>query len=201
MNVFKNFLVPKIDFKRDIIRARIWFPYGKRLLANNMTGQADIKLCKLGGGWLLVKQMYQELFFPSRAKEAKNQKEKKNAWSQVRPIRAQKARSHMGHGCLGASVEMELGCSGFAAVSFLCTSVVRRFSAARAQVVTLFATPSWTVQGKRLLNTGVDVQVLKGLLEAVFESRVFFVSWAKREPDSITSHEPSTSQPWVKPIR
>ena len=82
MDVFKNFLFPKIDFKRDIIRAKIWFPYGKRLLANNMTGQADVKLCKLGGGWLLVKEMYQALFFfPSRAKEAKNQK--KNAWSQV----------------------------------------------------------------------------------------------------------------------
>ena len=32
------------------IRAKIWFPYGKRLLANNMTGQADVRLCKLGGG-------------------------------------------------------------------------------------------------------------------------------------------------------
>ena len=75
MDVLKNFLFPKIDFKRDIIRAKIWFPYGKRLLANNMTGQADVKLCKLGGGWLLVKEMYQALFFfPSRAKEAKKQK-------------------------------------------------------------------------------------------------------------------------------
>ena len=46
----KNFLSPKIDFKRDIIRAKIWFPYGKRLLANNMTGQGDVRLCKLGGG-------------------------------------------------------------------------------------------------------------------------------------------------------
>ena len=26
------------------------FLYGKRLLANNMTGQADVTLCKLGGG-------------------------------------------------------------------------------------------------------------------------------------------------------
>ena len=48
--VLKNFLFPKIDFKRDIIRAKIWFPYGKRLLANNMTGQGDVTLCKLGGG-------------------------------------------------------------------------------------------------------------------------------------------------------
>ena len=28
---------------------------GKRLLANNMKDQADVKLCKLGGGWRLVK--------------------------------------------------------------------------------------------------------------------------------------------------
>ena len=54
MDLLKNFLFPKIDFKK-IIRAKIWFPYGKRLLANNMTGQADIRLFKLGGGWLLVK--------------------------------------------------------------------------------------------------------------------------------------------------
>ena len=78
MDVFKNFLFPKIDFKRDIIRAKIWFPYGKRLLANNMTGQADIKLCKLGGGWLLVKQMYQELFFfPLEPKKQRTKKKKK----------------------------------------------------------------------------------------------------------------------------
>ena len=77
MDVLKNFLFPKIDFKRDIIRAKIWFPYGKRLLANNMTGQADVRLCKLGGGWWLVKWMYQALFFPSQAKEANKQKKKK----------------------------------------------------------------------------------------------------------------------------
>ena len=47
MDVLKNFLSPKIDFKSDI---KIWFPYGKPLLANNMTGQADVTLCKLGGG-------------------------------------------------------------------------------------------------------------------------------------------------------
>ena len=47
MDVLKNFPFPKIDFKRDI---KIWFPFGKRLLANNMTGQADVTLCKLGGG-------------------------------------------------------------------------------------------------------------------------------------------------------
>ena len=44
------YILLKIDFKRDIIRAKIWFPYGKRLLANNMTGQGDVRLCKLGGG-------------------------------------------------------------------------------------------------------------------------------------------------------
>ena len=47
----KKFPFPKIDVKRDIIRAKIWFPYGKRLLAdNNMTGERDVRLCKLGGG-------------------------------------------------------------------------------------------------------------------------------------------------------
>ena len=76
MDVLKNFLFPKIDFKRDIIRAKIWFPYGKRLLANNMTGQADVRLCKLEGGWWLVKlECIRRYFFPSRAKEAKKQKE------------------------------------------------------------------------------------------------------------------------------
>ena len=39
MDVLKNFLFLKIDFKRDIIPAKIWFPSGKRLLANNMTRQ------------------------------------------------------------------------------------------------------------------------------------------------------------------
>ena len=48
MDVLKNFLFPKIDFKRDIIRAKIWFPYGKRLLANNMTGQEDVGLLRNG---------------------------------------------------------------------------------------------------------------------------------------------------------
>ena len=85
MDVLKNSFFPKIDFKRDIIRAKIWFPSCKRWLANNMTGQADVRLCKLGGGWRLVKWMYQALFFLPRAKEAKKQKQKNNnnAWSQV----------------------------------------------------------------------------------------------------------------------
>ena len=39
MNVLKTFLFPKIDFKRDIIPAKIWFPSGKRWLANDMTSQ------------------------------------------------------------------------------------------------------------------------------------------------------------------
>ena len=39
MDVFKNFLFLKIDFKRDIIAANIWFSYGKRLLTNNITSQ------------------------------------------------------------------------------------------------------------------------------------------------------------------
>ena len=30
MDVLKKFLFPKINFKRDIIRAEIWFPSGKR---------------------------------------------------------------------------------------------------------------------------------------------------------------------------
>ena len=50
MDVLKNFLFPKIYLKRDIIRAKIWLPYGKRLLANNMTRQGDVRLCKLGDG-------------------------------------------------------------------------------------------------------------------------------------------------------
>ena len=50
MDVLKNFLFPKIDFKRDIIHAKIWFPYRKRLLASNMKGQGDVRLCKLEGG-------------------------------------------------------------------------------------------------------------------------------------------------------
>ena len=74
MDVLKIFFSLKIDFKRDIIRAKIWFPHGKRLLANNMTGQADVRLCKLGGGWRLVKWMYQALFFSVSSQEAKKSK-------------------------------------------------------------------------------------------------------------------------------
>ena len=49
MDVLKKFLFPKINFKRDIICAKMGFPSGKRCLANNMSAQADVTLCKLGG--------------------------------------------------------------------------------------------------------------------------------------------------------
>ena len=39
MDELKNFLFPEIDSKREIIPAKIWFPSGKRWLANNMTSQ------------------------------------------------------------------------------------------------------------------------------------------------------------------
>ena len=74
LNILKNFLFPKIHFERDIIPAKVWFLSGKRWLANNMTGQADIRLCKLGSRWWLVKWMCQALFFSlssQRSKEAK----------------------------------------------------------------------------------------------------------------------------------
>ena len=64
-----DFLFLKIDLERDIIPAKIWFLSGKRWLANNMTGQVDVRLCKLGGGWWLVKWMYQALFFPLEPKK------------------------------------------------------------------------------------------------------------------------------------
>ena len=54
MDILKKFLFPKINFKRDIICAKMWFPSGKRWLANIMTGQGDVTLCKLGGGWQIV---------------------------------------------------------------------------------------------------------------------------------------------------
>ena len=74
MDVLKNFLSLKL-ISRDIIPDKIWFLSGKRWLANNMTGQADVRLCKLGGGWRLVKWMYQVLFFSLLSQlEAKKQK-------------------------------------------------------------------------------------------------------------------------------
>ena len=60
-------------WKAPIIPAKVWFLSGKRWLANNMTGQADVRLCKLGGAWWLVKSMYQALLFSlssQRSKEA-----------------------------------------------------------------------------------------------------------------------------------
>ena len=50
-------------------------------MTNNMTGQADVRLCKLGGGWQLVKWIYQALFFFSlssqRSKKEKQKKKKR----------------------------------------------------------------------------------------------------------------------------
>ena len=78
-----------ISKETGIIPAKVWFLSGKRWLANNMTGQADVRLCKLGGGWCLVKWMYQALFFSlssQRTKEAKNKNNNNNSWSQVRQL-------------------------------------------------------------------------------------------------------------------
>ena len=49
-----------------------------------MTGQVDVRLCKLGGGWWLVKWMYQALFFSLSSQKSKEAEKKKDAWSQVR---------------------------------------------------------------------------------------------------------------------
>ena len=87
MDVLKNFVFPKIVFKIDIIRAKMWFPSCKRWLAYDTTGQADVRLCKLGDGWRLVKWMYQALFLHPWAKEAKKQNKYNNAWSQVTQFR------------------------------------------------------------------------------------------------------------------
>ena len=72
MGVFKNFLFFKINFKRDIIRAKIWLPYGKRWLANNMTGQADVRLCKLGAVDGLLNECIRRYFFPLEPKKQIN---------------------------------------------------------------------------------------------------------------------------------
>ena len=78
LNVLKHFLFPRIDCKRDIIPAKIWFLCRKCWLANNMTGQADVRFCKLGGGWWLVtvNECIRRYLFPTWAKEAKKQKKK-----------------------------------------------------------------------------------------------------------------------------
>ena len=47
-----------------------------------MAGQADVRLCKLGGSWLLAKWMYQALFFSLSSQRSKETK-KKGTWSQV----------------------------------------------------------------------------------------------------------------------
>ena len=41
MDKLKNFLFPQIDFKTDIITAKILFLSSKRWLTNNMTGQVE----------------------------------------------------------------------------------------------------------------------------------------------------------------
>ena len=94
MEVFKNFLILK--FKRDIIRTKIWFPSGKRWLANNMTGRVDTRLCKLESGWRLVKWMYQVLLSSLSSQRSNNNNNKKimpdlrlgwpQRWSFVRHI-------------------------------------------------------------------------------------------------------------------
>ena len=94
MEVFKNFLFLK--FKRDIIRTKIWFPSGKRWLANNMTGRVDTRLCKLESGWRLVKWMYQVLLSSLSSQRSNNNNNKKimpdlrlgwpQRWSFVRHI-------------------------------------------------------------------------------------------------------------------
>ena len=73
MDVIKYFLFPNIDLKRDIPE-KIWFPSGKRWLANNMRGQADVRLCKLGGGWWLPSQAKETLFFSLSSQRSKKKK-------------------------------------------------------------------------------------------------------------------------------
>ena len=81
-----------MDFERDI-PAKIWFPSGKRWLANNMTGKADVRLCKLGSGWWIVtNQCIRRYFFPSRAKEAKKPKKIKQQQQQQKNKTKQRQR-------------------------------------------------------------------------------------------------------------
>ena len=76
MGELKNFLFPKIDFKRDIIRVKIWFPCGKRFLSNNMTGQADVTLCKSGAVDGLLNKCIRRYFFPLEPKKQRSKKKK-----------------------------------------------------------------------------------------------------------------------------
>ena len=73
MDVLKNFLFLKIDFpkEREHIRAKIWFTSGKRWLANNMTGQADVRLCKLGAVDGLVNECFRRYFFSLSSQRSK----------------------------------------------------------------------------------------------------------------------------------
>ena len=73
MDVLKNFLFPKIDFKRDIICTKIWFPYGKRLLANNIKKET-LDYVNSGAVNGSLNKCIRRYFFPlssQRHKEAK----------------------------------------------------------------------------------------------------------------------------------
>ena len=86
----------------------------------------------------------------------------------VRPIQARKARPHMGHECVGATVKVEVALALRAAICSLYhwgPSVFCRKSPCGD-----FAKPSWTVLNKRLPRTGVYVPVFEGLFETVFET-------------------------------
>ena len=78
MDVLKNFISLKLISKEtSYIRAKIWFPSGKRWLAYNMTGQADVRLCKLGGSWRFFEWMFQALFYSLSSQRCKGAREKK----------------------------------------------------------------------------------------------------------------------------
>ena len=68
--------------QRDF-RIKIWFSFGKRWLANNMTGHANVRLCNLAIEDLL-KKCIRRYYFPSWAKETKNNSNNNSAWSQVK---------------------------------------------------------------------------------------------------------------------
>ena len=68
----------KISFSLLLISKETLFPpkfdsrlVNKHWLANNMIGQADVRLCKFGGGWWLVKWMYQALLFSLSSQRSK----------------------------------------------------------------------------------------------------------------------------------
>ena len=68
----------KISFSLLLISKETLFPpkfdsrlVNKHWLANNMIGQADVRLCKFRGGWWLVKWMYQALLFSLSSQRSK----------------------------------------------------------------------------------------------------------------------------------